>query len=430
MKCNRARRYALGLAGLFLIPLLLWIGVVLLAPTAWARKQVIGALEARSGRSVSLKRLAVPLLGGVELTGLSFGSPKSSDDPWLTAEKLRLNISVCELLQGKIEPSSIEIDGSVLRVLRRSDGSLELADFILPPPREPGARSHTETGALRIAILFRSATVTVIDEPSKSLLHLQNVEGDAAVDGRRVVVQNVRGTLNGGPFQFSGQLDRSGEEPTLEARMRADRVVLDDGMRLLRYAVPVLAGVSLDLKGHLDADLYLHGKGRSWESLSRSLAGHGVIAINPVDLEGSAVIAELAKIAELKEQGGVASIKTDFLISNRRIATDHFVLDVGRVPMALSGWTDFDGRVDYRINLKGLNDRLPDKARRFLSDLNVDLQNLRVLTIQGTVNKMVVHLNGVALDRDLLREAGISVKKQDREKLRVLGRRLLDEIVR
>ena len=131
-----------------------------------------------------------------------------------------------------------------------------------------------------------------------------------------------------------------------------------------------------------------------------------LVAINPIDLDGSAIVAELSKIAELKEQGGVASVKTDFLISNRRITTDHFVLDVGRVPMALSGWTDFDGRLDYRINLKGLNDRLPDKARRFLSDLNVDLQNLKVLTLQGTVNKMVVHLNGVALDRDILREAG------------------------
>jgi AsmA-like C-terminal region len=430
MKCDRVRRYAFGLTGLILIPPLLWIAIVLMAPTAWARRRVIAALEARSGRSVSLERLAVPLFGGVELTGLAFGSPKNTNDPWLKAEKLRLNISVCELLQGKIEPCSIEIDGSVLRVLRRADGSLELADFILPPPKESGTRGRADGGPEKISILFHSATVTVIDEPSKTLLHLQNVEGDGAVEGRRVVVQNVRGTLNGGPFQFSGQLDRSGEEPTLEARLRADRVVLDNGMRLIRYAVPVLAGVSLDLKGHVDADLYLHGKGKTWESLSRSLAGHGLVAINPIDLDGSAVVAELSKIAELKEQGGAASIKTDFLISNRRITTDHFVLDVGRVPMALSGWTDFDGRIDYRINLKGLNDRLPDKARHFLSDLNVDLQSLRVLTLQGTVNKMVVHLNGVALDRDLLREAGINVKKQDREKLRILGRRLLDEIVR
>ena len=411
MTCHRIRRYALGVIGLLLIPPLLWIGIVLTAGTGWARRHVVTSLEAHSGRSVTLEALAVPLCGGVELAGLAFGSPNNTDDPWLKAERIRLNISLFELLQGKIEPRSIEVDGSVLRVLRRADGSLELSDFILPPPKDHRARNRAENEPERIAVVFHRATVTVIDEPSKSLLHLVDVEGDGAVEGRRVVIQHARGTLNGGPFQFSGQLDRSGDEPTLEARLRADRVVLDDGMKLLRYAVPVLAGASLDLKGNLDADLYLQGKGKTWDALSRSLAGHGVVAIKPIDLDGSAIVAELSKIAELKEQAGVASIKTDFLISNRRITTDHFVLDVGRVPMALSGWTDFDGHLDYRINLKGLNDRLPDKARRFLSDLNVDLQNLKVLTLQGTVNKMVVQLNGVALDRDLLREAGKSTSR-------------------
>ncbi len=137
------------------------------------------------------------------------------------------------------------------------------------------------------------------------------------------------------------------------------------------------------------------------------LAGHGVVAINPVDLDGSSIVAELSKIADLKQQGRAASIKTDFVIANRRVTTDHFVLDVGRVPLSLSGWTDFDGNLDYRINLSGLNDRLPDKARRFLSDLNVDLKNAQSPHTPGNVNKMVVQLNGVSLDRDLLREAGI-----------------------
>ena len=103
---------ALGLAGLALIPPLLWIGVVLVAPTAWARRHVVAALEASSGRSVALAGVSVPLLGGVELKGLAFGSPKSTDDPWLKAKNLRLDISVCQLVLGKFEPCSIEVEGS------------------------------------------------------------------------------------------------------------------------------------------------------------------------------------------------------------------------------------------------------------------------------------------------------------------------------
>ncbi len=270
----------------------------------------------------------------------------------------------------------------------------------------------------------------MIDEPSKSVLHLRNVEGDASREGKRVVVNNMRGNLNGGPFQFSGQLDRSGGELALELKFRAEKVVLDDGMRLIRYVVPVLADSTLDLKGQLDSDLHIQGKGKTWETMSRTLAGRGAVAINPIDLDGSPVVTELSKIVDLKRQGRVASIKSDFAIGNRRVTTDHFVLDVGRVALSLAGWTDFDGNLEYRINLNGLDDRLPDTARRFLSDLNVEMKTLKVLTLRGTINQMVVELNGVSLDRDLLREANVKLKKQDREKLRVLGKKLLDELVR
>ena len=84
--------------------------------------------------------------------------------------------------------------------------------------------------------------------------------------------------------------------------------------------------------------------------------------------------------------------------------------------------------LDYRINLKGLTDRLPDKARRLLGDLNVELGSLTTLTLRGTVNQMVVQVNGVSLDRSLLKEAGL--KREDREKLRVLGRQFLDQLAR
>ena len=160
--------------------------------------------------------------------------------------------------------------------------------------------------------------------------------------------------LNGGPFQFSGQLDRSGEELTLEAKFRAEKVVLDDGMRLLRYAVPVLAGVVAGPQGaarrgpvpsgqrkDLGDDEPHARRAMGWSRSTRSIW---------TDRRSSR---SFRRSSDLKRQGRIASIKTDFVISNRRVTTDHFVLDVGRVPLALSGWTDFDG-----------NARLPDQSER------------------------------------------------------------------
>ena len=275
---------------------------------------------------------------------------------------------------------------------------------------------------------IRADSIALVDDPSHTRLLLRNVEGEGVRQGRRTVINHMRGTLNGGPFRFAGELDRGDLTRSVAGRMQINDVVLDDGMSVLRYAVPVLAGAPLNLKGRLDADIDLTGRGATWDELVQSLRGKGLIAIDPIDLDGAPLVGELSKVAELSRQGRLASIRTDFVIKDRRISTDDFTLNVGSVPMTLSGWTDFDGKLDYKINLAGLDKRLPGDARRFLGELNVKLGRLNMLTLQGTVNRMVVQLNGLALDRDFMKE--VRIKKEDREKLRMLGRQLLDQISR
>ena len=428
MKCSRVRFCLLILVGILLIPPILWVGVVLAAPTGWAKGHVIACLEARTHRSVRLEGLSVCLLGGIRLANLEIGSPQGGGDPWLKAANLRLDVGLLQLLWGNLQPSLLELEGVKLRVLRRGDGTFELADFVLnePPslPSNPARQSSDQ-----VSVQVRNGTIELIDEAAKTKLLLKNVEGEGAREGKQVFVHHLRGTINGGPFRFAGQLDRSGREPLIEGRFYADDVVLDDGMgELLRYVVPVLAGSPLNVKGRMHSDFHLRARGSTWKGLSQSLAGEGEISINPIDLDGAPVIDELRKVAEFSGRGRVASVRSDFVVNHRRITTDHFTLNIGRIPMTLSGWTDLDGQIDYRIKLEALTQRIPDKARRILGELNVDLEGTTSLTLSGTVDQMVVKLNGTPLDRNVFREN--TLRRDDREKLKVLGRQFLDKIVR
>jgi hypothetical protein len=427
MTSLRLRRYALCVFAVLLIPPLLWVGVVFVAPTEWAKTHIVAALESGTKRSVRLERLSARWSGGVRLTNLEIGSPRNGGDPWLKAQRVELDIGFLDLLRGNLRPQSVEAEGVTLRVLRRADGTVEIAESVRSEEKRPNHASlHRDVAPLIVRI--RGGSLTLIDEPSQTRLHMVNAEGEGIIEDRRTLIQNLRGVLNGGPCQFVGELDRTGNEPRFEGRIQAQDVVLDDGMSVLRYAVPVLAGTTLNLKGHLNTDVYMQGHGASGDAMTQSLAGHGMIAINPIDLAGAPLIAELSKIADLSRPGRVASIRSDFVIQDRRITTDHFTLNVGRVPMTLAGWTSFDGHLDYRINLKGLTDRLPDKARRLLGDLNVELGSLTTLTLRGTVNQMVVQVNGVSLDRGILKE--VKLQREDREKLRAVGRKFLDQLTR
>ena len=155
---------------------------------------------------------------------------------------------------------------------------------------------------------------------------------------------------------------------------------------------------------------------RPGPTLYRDLAGHGNVALNRVALDGTPLIAEISRFADLGPRR-VGSIRTDFVYKSRRISTDHLTLNVGRMPITMSGWTDLDGRIDYQMKISGLNERLPDQARRILGELKLDVGSLTSLTLRGTLDKMVVEVNGVPIDAKLVREPRL--RPDDRERLRL-----------
>ena len=115
MASRRWRWYARILCGLALLPPLLWLLVVLVAPTGWARRQIVARLESRSGRRVTLDGVSVGLMGGIRLTNLQIGSPQGTTDPWLKAADIRLDFGLLEMLGGHCRPARLEVDSVEVR---------------------------------------------------------------------------------------------------------------------------------------------------------------------------------------------------------------------------------------------------------------------------------------------------------------------------
>jgi len=433
MKRPRIRLRWLILMGLVLLPPLLWVLLVSVAPTDWARQRFAAKMSAATGRSVRIATVRVGLLGGIYLTGLEIGAPGAADDPWLRVAQAHLNVSPWQLLCGHAAPTRTEVRGISLRVLRRDDGTLELADLIQGVET---AAADVESGRCtcplsRLDLRIKDATVTVIDAPTRTRLEFRDVEGRATSEDRNATIQELRGTLNGGSFEVVAQLDRSTAAPSFEGHLRAQRIELNQGMTALGYLVPVLLSPSGSLDGTLDIDLYLRGKGATRAALRETVVGTGSVTLDPIHLDGSRFLAELAAVLELPPQRRVGAVTSDFEIKQGRILSENLTVNLSKLPLVLAGWTSFDGTVNYRLRGESMIERLPTKARDLLADLSVDARDLSGLKIEGAIDNPDVTVGGVPLSLNPVGGRGDSpAPGDDRQRLREVGRRLRERILR
>jgi AsmA protein len=416
------------LALLLALPLI-WFLIVVLVPTDWARQRVIGRVSALTGRPVQLAALRVGALGGITLRGLEIGAPGSAGDPWLKVNEARIDLSLLQLASGSMGPSRIQVDGVSLRVRRRADGTLELADLIPAPPGDGSSHSsgHDDTCVSVPEIQIRDAMIQVVDEPTRTSLEFVKVQGRGAKEERRVRIDELRGEFNGGPFELAAQLDGSTSSPSFEGHFRTRDVALERGMDILSYLVPLLAGTLDNVAGKMDLEFYVRGHGRSRDEIQQSLVGRGMLRLDPLQFEGSRLVAELAEIVDLPTKDRTGSIKGEFQVERSRVSTHNMILTVGRIPINFTGWTDFDGRLNYRVRTENLTDRLPGEARDLLSDLAIDLNKLTILDIRGTLDNLELTLDGAPLGD---RRSDPGQRGDDRQRMLEFGRRLRDRILR
>jgi AsmA protein len=434
MKRPRIRPCWLIPLALLLTPALGWVLVVSVAPTDWARHRFAAKMSAATGRSVRIATVRVGILGGLYLTGLEIGAPGAAGDPWLKVAQAHLNVSPLQLLCGNAAPTRTDVRGVDLRVLRRADGTLELSDLIRGVET---AATETDSGAStcplsRLDLRIRDASVTVIDTPTATRLEFRDVAGRATSEERSATIQELRGTVNGGTFEVVAQLDRSTLAPWFEGHLRAQRIGLDQGMNALGYLAPVLSGPSGTPGGTLDINLYLRGKGATRAALRETVVGNGSISLDPIQLDDSRFLAELAAVVELPPQRRVGSVKSDFVVKQGRIASDNLTISLTKLPIVLSGWTDFNGQVNYRIRGESVIERLPAKARDLLADLSIDASDLSAVKIEGAIDAPDLTVDGASLNLTPLGNRGDApgALGDDRQRLRELGRRLRDRILR
>jgi hypothetical protein len=211
----------------------------------------------------------------------------------------------------------------------------------------------------------------------------------------------------------------------VEGALNVNGVRIGPGIKALGYLAPVLANAPPSVDGRLKLELYLKAHCRSSQELARTARGQGKMVVQPIMLEGSSFVANLARATHVSSNDRVGSITSEFEIGEGRVSSKNLTVNVARVPVVLVGWTSFDGQVDYQLKTDLLAQKIAKETHGLLDDLPIDLNSLSTLRVQGDVHNLV----WTVTDPLSSARGGADAERLE-DKFRQIGRQLKDRVLR
>ena len=237
-------RWRLILAALAVI-----LGVGAFISYKYALTALKDQIHAALGPNSEVKSLEVSF-GGIEITGIRIRATKGKSPlNWLTEDELRaerilIKPSLIDLLSGKINLTSIEIDGAYLSVLRTRNGKLSIVPSLLDKPVRKTAsvtdkadKTDKTTPAITIGkLVLKNAAVEFFDTSVRPRvkLNLEKIDVELgtilwpSLQGQtRVTIKGiVKGKKQNGTLDISGEVELASYELGLVSQLRAVELAL------------------------------------------------------------------------------------------------------------------------------------------------------------------------------------------------------------
>jgi uncharacterized protein involved in outer membrane biogenesis len=255
-KARASRRAQLAVAGAAgLAALGAAVAYLYLGAPGLVRTEVLKAIAQRYHRTARLDRVRLdPLRLGADVEGFSL--PDRDGRPMIAFRRLHARLSWPSLLLGRIAFEDLTLERPQVRLVRRPDGGLNLADLAPPPDKSKGgpplalriARFRLTEGRVEVVDGMRQAPVEKrFDHIAFSLRDFATTANGAAyalaAEGEAGERLRWRGTLGMAPLSSRGRFEFTG--------WRADRLAA-----MLPGGLPfTLAAGVLDARGDYDAAL-------------------------------------------------------------------------------------------------------------------------------------------------------------------------------
>ena len=215
---------------------------------------------------------------------------------------------------------------------------------------------------------------------------VKDFKAELALDDGFFTTKDFSFNLNDGPGTVLASVNFKEEKPPVIFDMKLSDANINQNMDILAYIVPVLAAPEGKLTGQLNMQFKADGNGLDWKNeLSKSLNGEGEIAIKDGYIKGGKVISKILKAIGGRGTYEFDKITTRFVVGDSRISNDDISVNGKEFDIGLSGWTSFDGRIEYSADAEALSSRVGGDAGKIIGALSPGSKLPIVVT--GTVSR-------------------------------------------
>ena len=224
-----------------------------------------------------------------------------------------------------------------------------------------------------------------IDKIKYDAYEIKDFKAKLLLDDGFFTTKDFTFILNEGPGAVSASANLKEKKPSLVFDMTLSDVLINQNMDLLAYIVPVLAAPDGKISGKLSMMFNAKGNGLNWQDdLSKSLNGQGEINIKDGHIKGGMITSKILKTFGKSGEYKFDNISTRFEINDSKISNDDIRINGKDFNIGLSGWTSFDGRLEYSADAQAVGNLIGGDVKKILGGMSKGSKLPLVVT--GTIN--------------------------------------------
>jgi hypothetical protein len=376
-----------------LVSMLVIVAVLVILVVRWfddgPRARLEAILSDALNREVTIGALQIDAAArAVELRDVTVANPPGlAGPPFLRLRRVRLEVSLQELLERRIV-GTVDARDLDLRIVRSAEGTN--LEGLLPTRAQreddpPEVHLDFRVQGSRIALedLERGHTLTLdgvsleglvsnrnripiaqarldIEEVDLGDIRLRELELVAHASEEGVRIPSLHGTVGA-----AGRLTGSGRLHLRDANawafeLVAQGVALDrDVTPIVQRFFPVLATATATaddpVRGLVDVEVQLAGRGLQWDAIAASLEGTGKLTVQDLAVPGDALLVSLAALAGRPPAPySVENASATFTFAERWIELSRVDTGDEELRLPVSGRISFAGELDMTVDLMPL----------------------------------------------------------------------------